>query len=286
MALISLIFSLIILGLSPKEKLLPGAVYAKNDSIIQKTSIKLPIRHGAFEDGEELTFRIRYGFITAGTATMSVAQENFKDSIPIYHLKTSARSASAFNWIYEVHDVVSSFVDYTNFYPLRFEKRLREGGYKADLITDYLPQDSLAKVVFIRYKDNMKIRKKTDYEVKVPPFSQDVLSSFYFIRLQDLIVGKSVFLTNHEKKRVYDMEVVVHKKETIEVEAGTFRCLLIEPKVKGEGLFQNKGSLRVWLTDDDRKIPVQMKSEVLIGDITTELIKIKGIKGEIAAQKK
>jgi len=285
MILISLIISLLILGTSPQKKDSSVTIHAKNDSVVQKTSIRLPIRHGAFKDGEELTFRIRYGFITAGTARMMVSKETYK-TIPVYHLRTTAVSASTFSWIYEVDDVVSSFVDYKLFYPIRFEKRLREGGYKADLITDYNPQDSLAKVVFIRYKSNMKIRKKTDYEVKVPPFSQDVLSSFYYIRLQDLEVGKSVFLTNHEKKKVYDMEVIVHKRETIEVEAGTFRCLMIEPVVKGEGLFKSKGRLRVWLTDDERKIPIQMKSEVLIGDITTELIKIRGISGEIAAQKK
>ena len=60
---------------------------------------------------------------------------------------------------------------------------------------------------------------------------------------------------------------------------------MVEPVVQGEGLFKSKGRLRVWLTDDDRKIPVQMKTEVLVGDITTELIKIKGVEGKIEAQK-
>ena len=215
-----------------------------------------------------------------------VSVENY-DSLmkPVYHLKTTARSASAFNWIYEVKDVVSSYVDMDYFYPIRFEKRLREGGYNVDLFTDYLPDSSLARVENIRYTSSMKIKKKSMYDVKVPPYSQDVLSSFYYIRLKNLNVGESVFLTNHEKKKVYDMEVIVHRKETIEVEAGTFKCIVVEPVVKGEGLFQKKGRLRVWLTDDEKKIPVQMKSEVFIGDITTELTKIKGVKGKIKAQK-
>jgi len=284
MALISFLITVIFLSISPKQDVSNNGIFTSEDSIIQ-SNVKLSNEIVAFKNGEELTFRIRYGFITAGTAKMKVFRESYKDSIPVYHLKTTAKSASAFSWIYEVNDVVSSYVDYTSFYPLRFEKKLREGGYKADLLTDYLPEDSLAKVEFIRYKSNMKIKKKKMYDVKVPPFSQDVLSSFYYIRLQDLKVGQSVFLTNHEKKKVYDMEVIVHKKETIEVEAGTFKCIVVEPIVKGEGLFKKKGRLRVWLTDDEKKIPVQMKSEVLIGDITTELIKIKGVQGEITAQK-
>ena len=234
----------------------------------QKTLLIRP-----FKDGEILTFKIRYGFIRAGTAKMKVKTDTMESSRQVYHIQTTAKSSGTFSWIYKVNDVVNSYVDYVMFYPVRFEKKLREGNYKADLYTDYFPADSLAKVQTIRYTSRMKVKKEKSYDVKVPPFSQDVLSSFYFIRLKELEVGKSIFLTNHEKKKVYEMEVIVHRKETIEVEAGKFKCIVVEPIIRGEGLFKKKGSLRIWLTDDEKKIPVQMKSEVFVGDITTELIK-------------
>lgn len=237
-----------------------------------------------FEHGELLTFNIRYGIIHAGTATMNISTIYYKDSIKTYHIQTTAKSASGFSWIYKVNDIVNSYVEYERFYPIRFEKKLREGSYRADLFTDYFPNDSLAKVETIQYTSSMKIKKKNKYEINVPPYSQDVLSSFYYIRLKELEVGKSIYLTNHEKKKVYEMEVLVHKKETIEVEAGKFRCIVVEPVIKGEGLFKKKGRLRIWLTDDDKKIPVQMKSEVIVGDITTELISISGVKGKIDAK--
>ena len=58
----------------------------------------------------------------------------------------------------------------------------------------------------------------------------------------------------------------------------------LEPILKEEGVFKQKGSLRIWLTDDERKIPVQMKSKVLVGHITAELTKIKGVTKEIKAR--
>jgi hypothetical protein len=237
----------------------------------------------AFSDGEVLTFDIRYGFIVAGSAKMKVFVKNNEQNRRIYHLQTTAKSSSTFSWIYRVKDEVNSYVDYDKFYPYRFVKKLREGGYEADLFTDYFPQDSLAKVEFIRYDDG-EIRKRKKYEVTVPPYVQDILSSFYYIRRQDLEVGQSVFLSNHEKKKIYNLQVKVHKRETIEVEAGTFKCILVEPLIQGEGLFKNKGSLKIWLTDDNKKIPVQMTSEVLVGHITTELTKIEGVKGPVAAK--
>jgi len=263
-----------------------------NDSVADTTSLEVarqavelkPIAQGAFKDGEELSFKIRYGFIKAGTAKMKVFEKNGEDGKRLYHLQTTARSLKAFDWIYKVEDVVNSFVDYTYFYPVRFEKKLREGGYKADLFTDYVHDDSLAVVEFIRYHDDMKVRKRQKYEVKIPPYVQDILSSLYYVRTQELEVGQPVYITNHEKKKIYDMEVLVHRREIIEVEAGKFMCIVVEPVVRGEGLFKKEGSLQVWLTDDDRKIPVQMQSEIVVGHITSELVEIRGVDGRITAK--
>jgi len=238
----------------------------------------------AFGNGEELTFKIRYGFIRAGTAKMKVFTKIYDNNRKVYHLQTIAKSASAFNWIYEVNDTVNSYVDYNYFYPVHFEKKLREGGYRVDLLTDYFPNDSLAKIDFIRYNSDMKVKKHQSFEMTVPSYVQDILSSFYYIRIQDLEVGNTIFLSNHEKKKVYDLKVIVHPREIVEVEAGTFLCVVVEPVLKGVGLFKSEGGLKVWLTDDEKKIPVQMKTEVLVGSITTELIKIKGISGPIKAR--
>ncbi len=288
MVIINTLFLFLLVYLSTPEQPISGDkdLLAQNDSTEIKTERSLPTlsENDPFEDGEVLSFRIRYGFITAGSAKMKVFTKLYDSTRHVYHLQTTAKSASAFSWIYKVKDEVNSFVDYENFYPIRFEKKLREGSYRADLFTDYFPEDSLAKVETIRYDSDMEIKKRKKYDVTVAPFCQDILSSFYYIRRFDLKVGESLFLTNHEKKKVYDLEVIVHKKETVEVEAGKFRCIVIEPIIKGEGLFKKKGRLKVWLTDDDRKIPVQMKSEVLVGHITTELTKIKGVKNKIDAK--
>jgi len=71
--------------------------------------------------------------------------------------------------------------------------------------------------------------------------------------------------------------VLVHGREKVEVPAGSFSCLIIEPVLKGEGLFQQKGRLRIWVTDDERKLPVLMKTEILIGTIDVKLKKIRSL---------
>jgi hypothetical protein len=258
---------------------------AMTDSLISSGPLKYPVfENQAFSVGEKLTFKIRYGFIRAGTATMAVTQEMELGDHLVYQIRTTARSAPAFSWIYKVEDVIYSYLDKMGLFSWRFEKRLREGSYKMDLIATYSPEDSLAKVEHIRYTDDMEVKKRDKFELKSPPFVRDVLAAFYFIRCQDLQVGKTIFMSNHDNKKIYNLEVKVYKKEILEVEAGTFRCLFIEPLLQGEGIFRQKGRLKVWLTDDQYKIPVQMKSEVIVGHITTELEKIEGLPHNIPSR--
>lgn len=237
-----------------------------------------------FRLGEDLTFKIRYGFIKAGTAHMRVVGlEKYKEE-PAIHIQTTAESVPAFSWIYSVDDVVNVFVAPSNLRPLYFEKKLREGTYKADLFVKYDPKDSLAMVEFVRYKKDMRVRKREKYPVRIPANVYDILSAFYYLRTQTLEPGKSVYLTSHQKKKIYNLEIKTYRRETIKVQAGKFRCLVVEPLLKGEGIFKQKGRLQIWLTDDQYKIPVQMTSKVVVGHITTELAKMSGVPQVIPAR--
>lgn len=242
------------------------------------------VENQAFKKGEKITYSIHFGFIRAGSATMEVQNETTLNGRSCYHIRTTARSAAAFNFIYKVEDVVDSFIDKEGLFSWKFDKRLREGGYKADMLVNYYPQDSLADVTFIRYKDRMKVYKQQKYSVKTPPFALDILASLYYTRTQKLEIGKSLFITNHDNKKIYELEVKVYQKETIKTDAGEFECLVVEPLLRGEGLFKQKGKLKIWLTNDQYKIPILMTSEIAVGHITTEVEKIEGISGKIPAR--
>lgn len=250
-----------------------------NDTIsINTGSVPIIYENKAFKLGEILKFKIRYGFIKAGYAEMKVLSVEESYDRKYYHIQTTARSASAFDWFYKVRDEVNVFLDYDRLYPLRFEKKLREGSYKADLFVDYNHIDSTANVEFIRYNNDMNIRKRKNQTIKIPPYVNDILSAFYLIRNQDLNVGRPVYLTTNEKDKVYELEIQVYKKEIKKVEAGKFHTIKIEPLLQGEGIFKSKGRLTVWLSDDQYKIPIQMTTEIIVGSITTELTDIIGIK--------
>ncbi len=211
----------------------------------------------AFGIGERFTFDVNYGFINAGTASMEVVKMIDFNGRQAYQIQTRALSNSFFSSIYRVEDEVESILDADGLFSWHFQKKLREGSYRADKAYEF---NQTEHVVFYE-KDTLP----------VAPFVQDALSALYYVRTQPLEVGKSVWVDSFVDGKSYKMEVKVLRKETIKVEAGSFDCVVVEPLTQAVGVFKNEGRLTVWLTDDRLKMPVLMKSKVLVGSISAEL---------------
>ena len=243
----------------------------------------------AFRVGERLTFTIRYGFVKAGEAIMEVTDSMLvRDSIPAYHITSLAQSASFFDNFYKVRDTVETFVDARRMFSWKFSKKLREGGYKFDLLVDYDQHYGAAKVKRIRYhnKEPLEIKNQSEFSLQIPAYVMDVLAAFYYVRTQKLEPGMPLYMSNHDNNKVYDLQVIVQRRERIKVDAGEFNTIMVQPRLKGEAIFKQKGELWIWLTDDQYKIPVQMKSKVAVGKITTELKEIEGVPRPLPSQVK
>jgi hypothetical protein len=211
-----------------------------------------------FKAGERLTFAIRYGIIKAGTATMEVADKTACEGGECFHIISEARSTMPFSLFYEVKDRVESLMDSEELYTWRYEKNLSEGSYRAHEVVMFDQRNHTATY------PNGKV-------VAVPERVQDVLTSLYSVRTLDLKVGESTFIENHADEKNYNLEVKVLGKEEVEVPAGTYECFVVEPILKASGIFQHKGRLTVWLSTDPSRIPVMMKSKVVIGSINAIL---------------
>jgi hypothetical protein len=85
---------------------------------------------------------------------------------------------------------------------------------------------------------------------------------------------------------VHDLDVKYLGKETVTVPAGTFDCIVVEPLVKEGGLFKHEGNIIIWLTDDEAKLPVKVKTKVVIGSVDANLSSYEGIKGQLTSKRK
>jgi hypothetical protein len=230
---------------------------------LKKEGLKRVVTNQAFGVGEKLEFSVGYGLIKAGTAVMEIPEIVKFSGKKCYHIISTARSNKFFSVFFKVEDKVESFMDVHGLYSLGFDKHLREGKFKSDISMLFDQENHLA--LYDNSRDTFS----------VPAYVQDILSTLYYVRTQDLKVGQSLFVDNHADKKNYPLEVKVLRKESVKVAAGSFNCVVVEPILKASGIFQQKGRLTVWLTDDQVKMPVLMKSKVVIGSISTELTNYK-----------
>jgi len=87
-----------------------------------------------------------------------------------------------------------------------------------------------------------------------------------------LDVGRSVFVDIFDSKKLWNVEVQVLRKEKIRTNLGEFDTVLIKPLMKSEGIFNKKGDMYIWLTDDVKRIPVRMQTKVAVGSIIATLV--------------
>lgn len=208
--------------------------------------------------GEYFQFSIEWNGLNGGSSLMQVQNLRSVDGRRAYRIISKTESNSFVSRFYKVRDRAESYIDAESLYTLRFVKHLREGGYKQD--TDVRFDQAHRKAVYA-----------SGPAEDVPARVHDVLSAFYYVRTLPLAVGSTITIPTHDNRKSYEMEVRVHKKERIEVPAGKFDCILVEPVLKSEGVFKSKGSIYVWVTDDDRRIPVLVKSKVPVGSISVSL---------------
>jgi len=222
----------------------------------------------SFKVGEKLTYSIDYGPIQAGIATISVVDKIDFNGRECYHVVSEAYSSKAFSIIFRVEDKVESFIDAQGIFSWKIEKHLREGRFQSD------------KYYILDYIDN--IAYSVDDTVRLPFLVQDALSSLFFVRTQKLEAEDSTFMQYFDNGKIYELEVKTLKREKIKVKAGIFDTILLEPLVTTIGVFRHGGQIRVWLTNDEKRIPVKMSTKVYLGSIglgsiSANLVKYEGI---------
>ena len=219
----------------------------------------LPAPARAFGVRESLRFSVQYGFIHAGSAWLEIPEARRYQGHEVYLLLARAESNAFFSRFYKVRERIESYWDRRGLYSRRYVEDRREGKFRqqSDIVFD--PVRNVAV-----YSDGRSF--------PVPARVQDALSAFYYFRTQALPLGGSIVFHYHASRKSQPLQVKVLGRERITTPAGTFDCVGIEPILKAGGIFKNSGRLVIWVTDDERRMPVLMKSKVAIGSISVVLV--------------
>lgn len=222
-----------------------------------------------FVKGETLDFELTWLLVTGGAVRMTVG---LVPNDPAHFKITSiAKSNSSFAFIFKVRDAMTSIVNRDDFSTIRYEKHLNERGRRKD--------DSTIIDEHRRIATRRRPNHDTE-EIMVPKPVFDPLSLVFHLRSLDLRPGTVQRFTVFADGKVYTLEADVLRTETIGTPAGTFKTVVVEPKMQGGGLFRDEGSLTIWYSDDARHVPVRIRSDLKVGSITANLRAIRsGVEG-------
>ncbi|HKN18815.1 MAG TPA: DUF3108 domain-containing protein [Dissulfurispiraceae bacterium] len=207
---------------------------------------------------EKLSYSIYWFGIHVGDAEFEAAGSSGNVII-----KCQVHSTPAVSAFYKVDDHSESKV--INGLPVNFRIKQREGKYRSDKETLFDPDKK--HVTFFNY-----IKKtKNDYPVQGGAL-WDLISGFYYLRTQPFTVGKTIYIDIFDSNKFFQAEVNILGREQL-MFPGTkiLNTVKVKPILKSEGLFQNKGDILIWLTDDVNKTPVKVETKVPIGKVVAIL---------------
>lgn len=223
---------------------------------VEKTPLAKPFPY----HGESMKFAVGWEFVNAGTATMRFSDTGESS----YRIDTDARTNKFFDVFKKVRDSIISEGVYVDGKPQStlFTLEQNERGYHASKKTEFLWQKN---------KVNYTHNKKTD-SYDVPAGHLNVMDAFFLTRTLPVREGEMIKIPVFDSRKRYDIEVTLIKREKMQAPWGDLvDCLVIEPKLKSEGIFSSVGTMKIWVTDDARRVPLKMTAKIKIGRIIARL---------------
>ncbi len=236
---------------------------------------------GAFETGEYFKFRVHYGFVTAGYATLEVKDASVNNK-KVFHAIGKGYTTGLSKLFFKVEDNYETYIDKSTGNPYQFVRKIDEGGYKKD-------QEGF----FNRNTDKVTVkdyRKKTEKTFPVPENAQDILSTFYYLRnhptINRLKVGESIAIDMFFDDETTKFKLKFMGREDIKTKFGTIPTMIFRPFVQAGRVFKEQESLTVWISDDANKIPVRIKASLAVGSLKADLESFKGLKHPFKVKEK
>ena len=229
----------------------------------------------AFQVGEELNYKLRYGIFTAAEAKLKIDNTDLKfDERPVFHLVAEGRTSGTFDIFHKVRNRYDSYVDREELTPYLYTENIQESKYRRN-----------DKARF--YQDQRKVvSNKGTFKGQAQTF--DVISAYYFARSLDMAEitrGEKFTMAYFLSDGIAQLEIEYVGKEVVKTALGKFNCLKFSPSIQPGRIFRKDSKLYLWITDDGNRIPVKAQVEVLVGSITMELVEAKGLKFPLTAKK-
>lgn len=232
-------------------------------------------RHKAFRAGEVLTYDAYYNlgmlWVHAAEVRFAVGQKSIA-GVPVYAFEASGKSLEKYDWFFKVRDEFKSYVNIEKFAPVYAEKRTEEG--KLTVYESYTFDATEKQILTAVSRNNEAIRRDT---LPLKEGSFDILTGVYYCRIMNLDnckVNDKIQVRLLMDAKPFVLNVRYLGKESVKDRANrSYRCLKFSTRPMAGSVFKGGEDVVVWVTDDERRIPILVEAKILIGSVKAYLNK-------------
>jgi hypothetical protein len=182
--------------------------------------------------------------INARESTLSIKKDTIAE-MSVYHLISTTQTNSFLDKIYKIRDKINIILDDKDFSIKQIEKKMSEGG-KKKIFKSIINYDSLTAI-------------SNNKTISIPGKVLDPFGAIYYLRKKEINISDIFDFITYDNDKIKSVSVVAKKIEKIYTEIGNYECIMIEPNTKNGKLLKNKGSMKIWLTNNIEKIPVKIE---------------------------
>lgn len=247
--------------------LLIGTLFLCSLGLSQETPPK------AFVAGEHLVYRLHYGFLNASYASFSL-EETTLDSLRVNHVVAKGKTTGFASWFFKVDDRYESYFTKDQHLPLKFIRKVNEGGYTMDLEVDFKPDEKKAVL-----KD---LKRDKEFHFDYKNNLQDIISGLYFLRnapsLNQMNIGDFFEMDMlYDDDGIFSFKLEFLGPDTLKTTFGKVPCLKFRPYVQSGRVFKEQESITLWVSNDQNRIPIRIQANILVGSIKADIDTYKGL---------
>jgi hypothetical protein len=241
--------------------------------------VQLPLeKQPAFRAGEKLEYRIHYGPVNAGKASLEITEGQKINGKPTFNMIGLGWTTGMTDWFFRVRDRYETRVYKDNLLPAKFLRDVDEGGY---IIKQYVDFDRLANTATDTYPKPAK-------RFQVPQDVHDMMSAFYFARslqTENLNPGDHIPIKIFLDNEVFETRLKFVKREVVHSDIGKIPCLVMVPLLQTDRVFREKEGMTIYVSADKNKIPIRIQTDLRVGSIRVDITQYKNLKYPLAIVK-
>lgn len=246
----------------------------EHDEVFIPSQNKINWIHNFYKDAEYFNYSVEYGLLNVGEVNIETADKPLLiDKNPFYNVKLNAKVQGAAGWFANLNNYYETYIDTITLLPYKFTRNVQENKYR-----------KIEYSIFDRAKDTVTVADTTEgiANAKINTYSvsnniQDMISAFFVLRnasLERLNEQDTTTIDAFLDKSCFNIRVKYLGKEkvkSITAKGKKITTLVFAPLVPSVGVLAGDTPVKIWVSEDDLRIPVKIQVKLTVGSVEMEL---------------